>query len=420
MHAIEIHTCRGCGHSSFESILDFGDMHFTGRFQYDGKPKVPTGPLHMVKCTTCHLVQLKHNFALDELYMFDYGYRSGVNQTMSSHLSSIASEVASAANLKPGDRVLDIGSNDATLLKSYEIDGLVRFGMDPTSIQFAEYYPPEITAIPDFFDADNFHKSAGNDPLAAVTSVAVIYDLPDPNKFFGDICKIISDQGIWVFEQSYMPRMLEQSAYDSICHEHIEYYTLNQVDALLKNNGLKIFDVSFNDMNGGSFRVFTCRDQASYERRPVVDEALQKEAEMGFDTMAPYQEFVDRVSEVSRRLVRFLNKEKAAGKSILGYGASTKGNTLLQYCGIDASLISAIADRNPTKWGAKTPKSDIPIISEEDARALNPDYFLVLPWHFRDEFLSREAEFLAGGGSFIFALPELTVVSQDQKITVVE
>jgi 2-polyprenyl-3-methyl-5-hydroxy-6-metoxy-1,4-benzoquinol methylase len=394
-------------------------MHFTGRFQFDDKPEVPTGPLHMVKCNACHLVQLKHNFTLDQLYRFDYGYRSGVNQTMRSHLSAIANEVAGNANLKSGDWVLDIGSNDATLLKSYEIDGLIRFGMDPTADQYAEYYPAEITAIPDYFDANNFRDIAGDKPVAAVTTVAVIYDLPDPNKFIADICSILSGEGIWVFEQSYMPRMLEQTAYDSICHEHIEYYTLAQIETLLKTNGMKAFDVSFNDMNGGSFKVLSCREDASYDRRPTVDEALRKEALLNLDTMAPYREFAERVSKAADRLVKLLKDEKSSGKTILGYGASTKGNTLLQYCGIDASLISAIADRNPSKWGAKTPKSNISIISEEDARAMHPDYFLVLPWHFKDEFLSREKEFLEGGGKFIFALPELSIVSQDQ-VTVVK
>ena len=420
MDATEIHRCRRCGHGTFESIINFGDMHFTGRFQYDGKPDVPIGPLHMVKCGWCHLVQLKHDFTLDELYRFDYGYRSGVNQTMRSHLSSIAEDVTRTAKLKTGDRVLDIGSNDGTLLKSSEIDGLIRFGMDPTADQYRDYYPPEITAIPDYFDAEKFHSIAGGESVAAVTSVAVIYDLPDPNHFIGDIYRVLSDEGIWVSEQSYLPRMLEQTAFDSICHEHIEYYTLAQLDALLIDNGMKIFDVSFNDMNGGSFRVYSCRESAPHERRASVDEALCKEADLNLDTMAPYNSFADRVFKVADRLVRFLKREKSSGKIIYGYGASTKGNTLLQYCGIDSSLITAIADRNPSKRGARTPKTGIPIVLEEEARAARPDYFLVLPWHFRDEFIRREAEFLNEGGKFIFPLPKLCVVSKESEVVVAE
>ena len=238
----------------------------------------------------------------------------------------------------------------------------------------------------------------------------MFYDLSNPNEFVADISKCLHPSGIWVLEQSYVLRMLEQNAYDTICHEHLEYYGLKQISDIVSRQGLRVFDVQFNDCNGGSFRVFVCHQDAFFQVSPNVKVTLERESANNLHLAKPYLEFSNRVERLRNELVQFVNSIIKSGKTLYVYGASTKGNTLLQYCGLDKTQIVAAADRNPKKWGSRTPGTDIPIISEAEARAAAPDYFLVLPWHFREEFLKREEEFLKGGGKLIFPLPELSVV----------
>jgi hypothetical protein len=239
----------------------------------------------------------------------------------------------------------------------------------------------------------------------------MFYDLESPMDFVEDVKKILHPDGIWVFEQSYMPTMLKMNSFDTICQEHLEYYSLKQIEWMLRRNDMRIFDVELNDINGGSFRVYACHNNAVYKsNQEKIDKVLSKEEELKLDSEQPYKEFKERVFHIREELHNFLTTEKSKGKSIYVYGASTKGNVLLQFCNIDSTLITAAADRNPDKWGRRTPITNIPIISEEEARKANPDYFLVLPWHFRQEFIEREADFLASGGKFIFPLPKEGIV----------
>jgi hypothetical protein len=237
----------------------------------------------------------------------------------------------------------------------------------------------------------------------------VFYDLEDPGAFVAEIVAVLAPDGIWVLEQSYLPSMIEQNSFDTICHEHLEYYCLAQIDLLARKHGLRIFDVTLNSINGGSFQVWVCHERADYpENKAVLDELFARERSFGLMTEVPYAAFRKRVKDIGERLQAFIRAETASGKRIYVYGASTKGNVLLQHLRLDRSLIEACADRNPVKWGRRTPGTGIPIVSEEEARG-KADYFLVLPWHFKEEFLAREAEFRAKGGKFIFPLPEIEV-----------
>ncbi len=344
------------------------------------------------------------------MYGENYGYRSGLNASMVRHLTQKIGFLEKLVDLKPGDTVLDIGSNDATSLKAYSTSGLTRIGIDPTGAKFKEYYPDDIRLIPDFFSAENFRK-AGGDRAQIVTSIAMFYDLDNPIAFARDIASVLAPDGVWHFEQSYMPAMLRTVSYDTICHEHLEYYSLGVVQKILDAAGLRLIDVQMNSVNGGSFAV-TAGHKASRRRAndAVIDWLLGQEDRMGLNTVRPFREFEDRVFRHKADLVRLLQALAADGKKVLGYGASTKGNVTLQFCGITEKEVPAIAEVNPEKFGRVTPGTRIPIISEAEARAMNPDYYLVLPWHFKEGILQREQEYIAKGGKFIFPFPEIEIV----------
>jgi hypothetical protein len=326
------------------------------------------------------------------------------------HLTQKVRFLERLADLKPGDLVLDIGSNDCTSLKAYATPGLKRIGIDPTGLKFKAYYPDDIALAPEFFSAAAFRKLSDK-PARIVTSIAMFYDLDDPIAFARDIASILAPDGLWHFEQSYMPAMLRTTSYDTICHEHLEYYSLGVVQKILDAADLKLVDVQMNGVNGGSFAV-TAAPKASARpaNRAVIDWLLGQEERMGLGTIRPFREFEDRVFRHRDDLLRLLQALAADGKTVLGYGASTKGNVALQFCGVTTRELPAIAEVNPEKFGRVTPGTHIPIVSEAEAKAMKPDYFLVLPWHFKEGILQREQEYAASGGKFIFPFPEIEII----------
>lgn len=407
----KLRACRLCRHDRLEDVIALGEQALTGRFPRAGEPEPPVAPLSVVRCLECGLVQLEHSVDMREMFTTNYGYRSNINRTMRDHLTGIADAVGRVADLSNGDIVLDIGCNDGTLLGAYPGGKAIRVGIDPLAGQFLDAYPPDMIALASFFDAGVFLEASSGRKAKAVTSVAMFYDVEDPNAFVRDIASILTIDGIWVLEQSYLPSMLEINAFDTICHEHLEYYALHQINRVMEANGMRVFDVELNDCNGGSFRVFVCREDGPYpENRANVGKLLALEEELALDTRAPYDAFRKRVLNIRERLRDLVIGEAERGKRIYVYGASTKGNVILQFCGLDHRHIQGAAERNLLKCGERTPATGIPIISEQQARAQSPDYFLALPWHFKEEFLVRERDFLRNGGRFIFPLPEVEVV----------
>ena len=372
---------------------------------------VTVGPLELVWSPDSGLLQLAHSYEPSEMYGDNYGYRSGLNQSMVSHLTDKIAYLERLNPLRSGDVVLDIGSNDCTTLKAYQTGGVRRIGIDPTGKKFIEYYPSDVTLVPDFFSADAY-RSVEKKQAKIVTSIAMFYDLEAPIEFAKQIESILADDGIWHFEQSYMPSMLRLNSYDTICHEHLEYYSLHVVKTILEKAGLRLVDVVMNAVNGGSFAVTAAKagNKSVKSNQPVIDWMLEQEDRMGLNTPRPYREFEERVFRHRDDLTRLIRSLTADGKKVLGYGASTKGNVVLQFCGLTANDIPAVAEINSEKFGRFTPGSHIPIVSEAEARAMNPDYFLVLPWHFKDGILRREKEYLASGGRFIFPFPEIEIV----------
>ncbi len=406
----EITRCRISGSENLVPVLSLGEQYLTGVFPKTKEQAVTKGPVDMVWCPDSGLVQMKQSYRLDEMYGDNYGYRSGLNQSMVTHLRNKVNYLLRKTETRPGDIILDIGSNDATTLKAYPAS-LRRIGIDPTGQKFREYYTDDISLVPDFFSAENFRKIFPAEKAKVVTSIAMFYDLEDPVRFASDIASVLADDGIWHFEQSYLPSMLRTNSYDTICQEHLEYYSLIAVKYILDQCGLRLLDIELNDINGGSFAVTVCKTAAPYRsNEAVIGWMLEEEQKMGLNTAAPYLAFAERVVQHRSSLLSLLDKLKGAGKKIIGYGASTKGNVLLQYGGIGTQYLDAVAEVNEQKFGSFTPGTLIPIISEAEAKAMRPDYLLVLPWHFRNNILSREKEYRESGGKFIFPLPYIEIV----------
>jgi NDP-4-keto-2,6-dideoxyhexose 3-C-methyltransferase len=412
-------SCRVC-HGSLDPILSLGDQ-YVSTFLAPEQPDGPKAPLELVLCQQCRLLQLRHTVPGEMMYQ-EYWYRSGTNQTMRDALREISRTAAQLMHLSAEDSILDIGCNDGTLLGSYAVPGLYKIGFDPAQNLAVFSRQKADKVLVGFFEADRFLADPDLQNLRpkVVTSIAMFYDLEDPHKFVEDIRRIMHRDGVWIVQMSYLPLMLKQNDFGNICHEHLEYYSLRSLEYLLQLHGLAVVDAHLNDVNGGSIRAFIRNDAA--DPNAFGDEALRKQAaervsrlrdsesQLGLDRATPYLEFAERVQGIKRQVRDFIKDQIARKKKVFVYGASTKGNVMLQYFGLDHSVINAAAERNSDKWGKVTVGTRIPIISEAEARAAKPDYFLVLPWHFIEEFKMRERDYLSSTGKFIVPLPQFVLI----------
>jgi NDP-4-keto-2,6-dideoxyhexose 3-C-methyltransferase len=407
----ELKACRICGNTHLEQVLDLGEQTLTGVFPSTRDQVITKGPLRLVKCTgkegCCGLLQLAHSYDLSEMYGINYGYRSGLNASMVRHLNSKVERILGIVDTSGDPIVLDIGSNDGTTLRAYGDKGFTRVGIDPTAEKFRQYYPDGVTIVPDFFTAKVFRNVFQERKARVVTSFSMFYDLEQPMDFVTEVAEILDDQGIWVFEQSYMPLMLERNSYDTACHEHLEYYALKQIHWMTEKAGLKIVDVEFNDVNGGSFSITAAKKSAAYPEYAQLQKILAQEQQQQLDTLTPYLEFASRVSDSRDVLRRFVTDALAQGKRVVCLGASTKGNVLLQYCGFTVDEISAVGEVNPEKYGCFTPGTLLPIVPESEFMEDEPDFLIVLPWHFKEFFLKNNK---LKKGKLVFPLPHLDVV----------
>lgn len=406
----EINKCRISGSTNLINVLSLGEQYLTGVFPKTKTSEITKGPLDLVWCPDSGLLQMKQSYSLDEMYGDNYGYRSGLNSSMVRHLTNKIHMLERMVKIDKQDLVIDIGSNDATSLKAYKSQ-CHKVGIDPTGKKFLEHYTEDIQLIPDFFSAVIFQKQFPHQKAKIITSIAMFYDLENPVSFVKDIESVIAENGIWHFEQSYMPSMLRTNSYDTICHEHLEFYSFKVVKHLLELCNMRVIDVQMNGINGGSFAVTACKkDSILKSNTPIIDWMLRQEDDMGLDTPKPYRDFEERVFKHRKSLLELIEALVSDGKLIIGYGASTKGNVLLQFCGLTSKHIPYIAEVNEEKFGSFTPGTHIPIISEKEAKMMKPDYFFVLPWHFKDSILQREKEYIEMGGKFIFPLPEIEIV----------
>jgi NDP-4-keto-2,6-dideoxyhexose 3-C-methyltransferase len=400
-----LEKCRLCKSVALTQVIDLGEQYITSRFPNYGDWSTPKIAISLSQCNDCFLIQTSQTTAAADMYEHEYGYRSGISNTMRAHLQKYQQEILGKVNLEPDDAVLDIGSNDSTMLQYYDTN-LKRIGIDPTGNQFKEYYG-KVELIPTYFTKANFQKVYGSTRCKIVSSISMFYDLPDPVQFATDIHDILDDEGIWTCEQSYLLSMLESNSIDTICHEHLEYYAIRQIKEIADRAGFKIIDVSFNDCNGGSSRVYFAK-KSSQHKEVILGNILAKEEAAGLYTINAFVDFMERVNTQVKRLTEFIDSARKEGKETWVYGASTKGNCLLQYANLGESSLRYAVERNPQKVGKMT-ATGIPIISEETMRSSPPAYLLVLPWHFRTEIIERESAFLKTGG-LIFPFPEFTVV----------
>lgn len=416
MHLIHRKTCRVCGSSALTRVIDLGEQYLQGSFVKPGTEPPPLRkiPTTLVRCDAtrdekaCGMLQMEHSVPPLILYS-KYWYRSGTNQTMRDHLGAIVQEAVNFIGRR-NLVALDIGCNDGTLLHAYP-KSVVKVGIDPSDA--AKGIDGEIKVIHDVFPSTELANEMKGTFFDVITSIAMFYDLENPVDFAQNVKRLLAPDGIWIFEMSYMPSMLKLNSYDTICHEHLEYYSLAVIETVVKRAGMKIIRVSLNDSNGGSIRCFaTHEDNFAFKGADVgcLEELRREEFDLELDTDKPYRDFQNRIDHHREELTDLLRKFKYGGAKIHIYGASTKGNTILQWCGIDNMTIDFAAERNPEKYGATTLGTNIPIVSEEESRAMNPDYYLVLPWHFKTEFVRREEATLKRGIGMIFPLPTVEVV----------
>jgi hypothetical protein len=325
-------------------------------------------------------------------------------------LLELVSKTCKIAKPHSGDIVIDIGCNDGTLLRSYNVPGINLVGYEPAENLVAEAKRGTSWIFNDFFTADLFRQKFGDRKAKIITSVAMFYDLEEPNSFVADVARILAPDGVWVVQQNYLVTMLERNGFDNIGHEHLEYYCLGTMQTLLQRHGLEVFEAETNDVNGGSFRTFICH-AGSFRKEKSVTLMNSHESQMALAENKTYDEFAKRISNIRSKTHQFIQSEVKQGKSVYAYGASNRGNTILQYCGLDHSLIKKATDANPEKWGRKTAGTLIPIVSKEEARRDRPDYFLILPHHFLEEIMRDEKDYLESEGKFIVPLPDFRVMS---------
>ena len=406
---MKIKNCRNCKNTELFDLFSLGKISFTGRFPNTIRQNVPKAYLNVLMCKKCKLVQLDRNFDLNYLYGKSYGYRTGINKTMTDHVKKIVRKCSALVKLKSKQYVLDIGSNDATLLNFYAND-IIKVGVDPLVNKYKKFYKKINYKISNFFKIKDIEKIKIKKKFKIISALSVFYDLRDPNKFIKEIKKILDDKGVFVLEHVDLYYIIKNNIFDTICHEHLIFYSSKIIIEMMKNNGLKVFNHEYNEINGGSSRYYICHSKANFKVSKNIKKVLLRENLQGIGLKKTYKLFFTKILNEKIKLIKLIKKIKNEKQDIHGYGASTKGNVLLQFYNINNKVVNYIADRNPLKWNSFTPGTRIKIISESQSRKIKPHFYLVLPWHFKNEILIREKNIRKKGTKFIFPLPKVRVV----------
>ncbi len=394
-------TCR-ISQGPLIDVINLGNLPLS-LFPSPKDPKPFELPLIVSLNTESSLLQLKYTTNPDELYN-NYWYMSGINQSMKDALKNIVDEALKRHPVEPGDVVVDIASNDGTLLKFYP-ENIFRVGVDPAQNIITQNCNVHIQT---YFSKEAYQNHLGDKKADIITCVAMFYDLEDPIQFCKDVNEIMKPDGLWIVQLNYLPTMLKDNAFDSISSEHLGYYSLETMEYIFERSGLEAEDVELNDVNGGCFRIYVRKKGKARPTKAILD-MRKAESSMELNKAETYVKFAKQLEINRKEMINFLEEQKHIGKKVIGYGASTRGNTIMSYFGIGPDLVPYVADRNPIKFGRIT-STGIPIISEDEARKMNPDFFLAFPYHFIKEFLNRESEFLNRGGKFISPVPKLTII----------
>ena len=417
---MKIEKCRICGNRKFKEIISLGNQCLTSVYPKPESKDPSKSGLELIFCDStdkpqfkCNLVQLYHNADIKEMYGTTYGYFSSISPTMVSHLEDIIRFTKKHVSLNVGDAVLDIGCNDGTLLNKYGFENkLKRYGVDPSSKKFLHMFENDIKVLTDFFSYKKINEFSEGKKFKVISSIAMFYDINDPVEFAKSIELLLDENGFWIIEIAYLPLMMKNLAYDQIMHEHLTYLSLRQMEIIFEKSKLKVVDFSINSVNGGSILIAACKKDYKCDIE-VEKIRILREEEKKLSNFNVYKKFSERIKKHKSELLKLLNELKEKKSTIMGYGASTKGNVILNYCGIDKNLLPEICDQNPEKPGLVTPGSRIPIVSKEEMREKNPDYVLVLIWHFRKEVIKDEIDYIKNGGNLIFHLPRVHIVNKN-------
>lgn len=404
-----IKNCRLCGDNKLIEILDLGNQPLSGVFPKSTENDPPIGELVLLFCESCTLAQLSRNFPLTDMYGENYGYRSRLNSSMQNHLERKISRLVQSFKIEKSQTVVDIGSNDGTMLNVIADEGFELVGIDPTIQKFSNYYDARIHKISDFFKRELLSTRFEN--AALITSISMLYDLPNPLEFALDVKESLAKDGVWHFEQSYLPSMISSVSFDTICHEHLEYYSLSSIKALLDRVSMRIIDIEFNSVNGGSFAITACRTESKHKAKPEVSFFIEREKALNSGGRSALEKFKNNVTMSLSDLGNFFDFCETSKSRVAGIGASTKGNVLLNALGLDSGNIFGIFDVNEDKKGCVTPGSRIPIIIEDNSNKVEADFAFVLPWHFRSHMENRYSKYLFAGGKLVFPLPRFEIVA---------
>ena len=404
--------CKNCNNTKLKKVFRIGKQAISSVFFNNPKTNLKKYSLDLYKCSKCDLVQFSSLPPLEDMYGLTYGYNTSLSPLMVNHMREKFKFLKSNHKKLLKGQILDIGSNDGTflnLLKS--LKSVKLYGMDPSSKKFLNNYKKNISVITDFFSKkkllENISPEQAKEKFNIITSFAMFYDIEDPNSFCKDIHSLLNNNGIWIVEFSYLPLLFKNLTYDQICHEHVTYYSLTTFNNILKKNNMKVIDLSFNEINGGSIEVICAKKNSKVNPKSIVKKTFMEEASINKNIFNLFQ---NRVDNVKKTLLEFLKNIPA--KDIIGYGASTKGNIVLNHLNLNRKNLPYICDANPFKFDRYTPQSNIKIISKKEMRKRNPKYLLVLIWSFRSEVIKQEIDYIKRGGKLIFHLPIFHIIDK--------
>jgi hypothetical protein len=401
-----LENCRICKSTDMQEVIGIEDQFLSPTFVKTNENNPMSSikvPHTLMLCNCCSLLQLKETVEQDLLYR-EYFYRSSTNDMMREDLHAVVQDVMTRVNLSPGDSVLDIGANDCTML-SYFPKSLKRHGIEPAKNIDWSKVEKDIKIVNDYFNSTSVDCAVGEEKVKIFTSCAMFYDIDDPNAFVDTIKRKLHKDGVFCIQLSYLPAMLTNLNFYDICNEHLEYYSLNSLQALMSRHNLEIFDAEENHVNGGSVRVMITHTENNRARSENLRKLFETESKMKLADPNTYEDFHDKIKDMKEKVANHIQTEIDSGNVVLGLGASTKGNMLLQLFGLTKDKIPAISERNPDKVGLKTLGTDIELISEVDARSRQPSCMLVLPWYFKKEIAARESDYIESGGTLLMPMP---------------
>ena len=389
--------CRSCRAPLSKTIFDIGELKINA-FMIEPNTDIGSAALTLVHCEECDLIQLSHTVREEDLYK-NYWYLSRLNKKIVDNLQACTDAAKSWVHILDGDYVLDIGANDGTLLSFYDSDKVIRVGCDPAQNIHSELEKNCDVLIGDFFNKENWQAAVGDKRAKIITTIAMFYDLDDPNSFVSDIKSTLAPDGLWLCQLMTAAPMLDTNDLGNVIHEHIEYYSYKSLVNLMERHGLQIHKVKMNDINGGSYQLFI--------RHADENGSCEFDEDVSVDRI---DQWAKNIAQNRSDTMEFIQQEVADGKKIYIMGASTKGNTIMQYYGLDSDTITGAAEIHPDKIGKYLVGSSIPIVHEDDAKA-DADYFLVFPFHFKQLFTNHiMKDWIAEGGKLIFCTPEFEVV----------